>query len=129
METNGDQLAQEKKVELLQALEDLGISKREFAKRLYCSENEDKNENEEEENKGIERRIKSFQKAMDRGSTKISKIEYYLEFLYNLPEAQRLNKVKLRSSGLTDFGEAFNKEMEKISKRIDKRLKEKEWNE
>jgi hypothetical protein len=105
-----------KQNELKKWIRKLDWTQNKFARRYYFDQNDTDIESE------IKQFTEKFKKQLSRPTTKVERIDTYLEYLYSLDEFKRNNFVKPQNYSALKFDQEFNCEMKKISEMISRKL-------
>jgi ribosome-binding protein aMBF1 (putative translation factor) len=121
-EIKEEQLKENKQLisEIKRVCEQLGLSQKELAKKIYLELNNDDNE------KGIKAFSSAFAKQLQRPTTQQKKLEEYLSIISRLPEFKKSDLVRNEYIPLGHLSDLMQNEMLKISNELDKKFRDKE---
>lgn len=121
-EIKEEQLKESKQLilEIKRVCEQLGLSQKELAKKIYCEQNDDDNE------KGIKDFSSAFAKQIQRPTTQPERLKEYLSVISRLPEFRKSDLVRNKYIPLGNLSNFMQEEMLRISKELDKKLRDKE---
>jgi hypothetical protein len=121
-ENKEEQLEESKQLisEIKRVCEQLGLSQKELAKKIYLELNDDDNE------QGIKDFSSAFAKQIQRPTTQPERLKEYLSVISRLPEFRKSDLVRNKYIPLGNLSNFMQEEMLRISKELDKKLRDKE---
>ena len=120
---NKEEQVQESKqliLEIKRVCEQLGLSQKELAKKIYCELNDNDDEKE------IKDFSSAFAKQIQRPTTQPDRLKEYLSVISRLPEFKKSDLVRNKYIPLGNLSNFIQEEMLRISKELDKKLRNKE---
>jgi hypothetical protein len=121
-EDKEEQLEESKQLilEIKRVCEQLGLSQKELAKKIYLELNDDDNE------QCIKDFSSAFAKQIQRPTTQPERLKEYLSVISRLPEFRKSDLVRNKYIPLGNLSNFMQEEMLRISKELDKKLRDKE---
>lgn len=124
-EIKEEQLEESKQLilEIKRVCEQIGLSQKELAKKIYVELNDDDNE------KCIKDFSSAFAKQIQRPTTQPERLNEYLSVISRLPEFKKSDLVRNKHIPLGHLSDLMQNEMLKISKELDEKFRHKETEE
>lgn len=121
-EIKEEQLEESKQLilEIKRVCEQLGLSQKELAKKIYLELNDDDNE------QYIKDFSFAFAKQIQRPTTQPERLKEYLSIISRLPEFKKSDLVRNKYIPLGNLSDFMQDEMLRISKDLDIKLRDKE---